>query len=192
MIKAVVFDCFGVLVTEAWLPFKAKYFGDDPALMDQATEISHRANSGLISQADFINQVAELAGVTPDEVSAFISRNVPDEKLFEYIKELKTDYKIGFLSNIAADYLRRMFSAEQLELFDDISLSFEHGFVKPQPEAYQRAAEGLGVPIEQAIMVDDQERNVTGAREAGMQAILYKDFDQFNAELKELLANPKS
>jgi len=187
MLKAIIFDCFGVLVTEAWLPFKKQYFTDKPELFEQATEIAKKANLGLISHDDFIKAAAQLAGISADEAMAYISRNVPDEELFEYIGELKKSYKIGFLSNIAGNYLHRMFSEEQLAQFDVIELSYESGFIKPEPRAYIKMAKRMGVEVGEAVMVDDQPRNIYGAETAGMQAILYDNIDQFKQELKSLL-----
>lgn len=189
MVKAIVFDCFGVLVTEAWLPFKKKYFAGDAVLFEKASDAAKKANLGLISHNDFIKEAAKLAGISPDEAWAYISRNVPDEELFEYIQELKKDYKIGFLSNIAGDYLNRMFTPEQIEVFDTIELSYESGFIKPEPRAYINIAKKMGVDVSEAVMVDDQPRNIYGAEAAGMQAILYDNIDQFKMELKPVLAD---
>jgi HAD superfamily hydrolase (TIGR01509 family) len=188
MIKAIIFDCFGVLVTEAWLPFKAKHFGHDPDLMAQVEEISWQANRGVISRDVAIQKTAALAGITVDEAVKSIDKNVPDEELFAYIRQLKEQYKIGLLSNIAGNFLHRIFSEKHLALFDVVSLSFEKGFAKPQAKAFEAVAEELGVELEECVLIDDQERNVTGAREAGMQAILYKDVDQLKKELSKLLA----
>jgi putative hydrolase of the HAD superfamily len=188
MIKAIVLDCFGVLVTEAWLPFKAEYFGKDKAKYQAATDLTVRANRGLISHEDFLAGAAELAGISYEAAAAYISRNVPNEPLFEYLRELKPHYKLGFLSNVAADYLSRMFTPEHLALFDVIALSYKTGHVKPEIGAYTDVAERLGVKPQEALMVDDQERNTTGAVEAGMHAILYKNVDKLKAELGPLLA----
>ena len=189
MVKAIVFDCFGVLVTEAWLPFKAKYFRDDPKLYQAASDIAKQANLGLISHEDFLNGAARLAGISPMEAREFISRNVPDEELFEYLKELKQNYKLGFLSNIADNYLHRMFSEEQLALFDTIELSYKSGFIKPQAGAYENMARRMDVAIGEALLVDDQERNITGAIAAGMQGILYNGIAQLKLDLQPLLAD---
>lgn len=189
MIKAVLFDCFGVLVTDAWLPFKQQHFGDDATKFQQATDITKQANQGIISQQAFVDKIADLAGVSSTEVAKTISRNLPNEKLFSYIVELKDNYKIGLLSNIAGDYLSRMFTPEQLALFDGTSLSFENGFVKPEAEAYAQMAKVLNVDVSECVMVDDQERQVTGARLAGMEAVLYEDFEQFKTDLNKILAN---
>lgn len=187
MVKAIIFDCFGVLVTEAWLPFKKKYFHDDPKLFVEASDAAKKANLGLISHADFINTAARLAGIPTDEAWAYISRNVADEELFAYMAELKKNYQIGFLSNIAEDYLHKMFSPEQLALFDVIELSYKTGFVKPEEQAYRLVAEKIKVDIGDALLVDDQQRNIDGAVRAGMQAILYNNLDQFKKDLETLL-----
>lgn len=187
MIKAIVFDCFGVLATEAWLPFKTEHFGHDAALYEQVTQLSQQANGGAISYQEFIRSVASLAGVGPDAIHDAISKNVPNQTLFNYLINLKKNYKLGFLSNVASDRLGDIFSEEQLGLFDAIVLSYQHGFYKPQPEAYQTTAEQLGVGVSECVFVDDQERQVAGARQAGGQAVLYKDFDQFKTELEKLL-----
>lgn len=187
MVKAVIFDCFGVLATEAWLPFKAKYFAHDPELFKQATEIGRQADRGLIGYGDFMTAIAGLAGITPAEAANAIERNVPNEPLFSYIKTLKKNYKLGLLSNVAGDYLRRIFSGEQLAMFDALTLSYKNGYIKPQPEAFASAAKELGVQLDECAFVDDQQRHVNGARAAGMHAILYKDFESFKDELEKLL-----
>jgi FMN phosphatase YigB (HAD superfamily) len=191
MVKAVIFDCFGVLATEAWLPFKAKHFVDSEQF-EEAGDLMKQANSGLISQQDFIDKIAALAGISQAEVLHAIRQNVPNGPLFNYMRdELKPKYKIGFLSNVADDYMRQIFKPEQLALFDAIVLSYKTGFIKPEPEAYQIVADRLDVDSSECVLVDDKERNVTGARQAGMQAILYKDLDQLKQYLAKL-ADPKS
>jgi HAD superfamily hydrolase (TIGR01509 family) len=193
MIRAIIFDCFGVLTTEAWLAFKAQHFGHDPKLMKLATEVSHQADRGLISLEEAVQQIAKLANISPKEFERAKGGNVPNQQLFDYLKILKSKYKLGLLSNISDDYLHQIFKPEQLSLFDGIELSYKTGVIKPQPGAYENAARRLGFSVEECIMIDDQQRNVTGARDAGMAAILYGNFRQFKTDLeKALAANPKN
>lgn len=187
MVKAIIFDCFGVLATEAWLPFKAKHFAHDPELLEQANSLSRQANGGAIGYDDFMRRIAGLAGITPAEAISAIVRNVPDEQLFAYIRELKQDYKIGFLSNVAGNRLSQIFTADQLGLFDAVALSFENGFVKPDEEAFKYAAKQLGVDTRSCVLIDDQQRNVDGARAAGMAAILYHGAAQLRRQLDPIL-----
>jgi HAD superfamily hydrolase (TIGR01509 family) len=192
MIKAVIFDCFGVLVTEGWLGFKRKHFADDAQAARKATELLDQADAGLINHEDFIQQVSQLAGVTADEVHSALDVNIANQPLFSYIVGLKPRYKIGFLSNAAANWLGELFTSQQLALFDVINLSFETGVSKPQAGAYQKIAQELGCQVSECVLVDDQVRHCEGAKSAGMRAILYQDFPQLKRDLDKVLANSKS
>ena len=193
MIKAVIFDCFGVLTTEGWLAFKAEHFSQDEGLNREVTDLLKQANSGLISHERFVESVAKLARVTPKEVNQAIDVNKPNEPLFAYIDKLKPKYKIAMLSNAATNWLTELFSEKQIAKFDVISLSYELGVAKPDNEAYEQVAAKLELDPFDCVFIDDQERHCTGAKEAGMQAILYEDFEQMKTELeKTLTENPSS
>jgi putative hydrolase of the HAD superfamily len=45
--------------------------------------------------------------------------------------------------------------------------------LKPDPRAYAIACEALGVPPPEIVFVDDQQRNVAGARKAGLAAVRF-------------------
>jgi len=192
MIRAIIFDCFGVLTTDGWLPFKAKYFGHDPALFDQAGALNSQTNIGVVSYTDFLTAISEMSAKSPGEVDREISNNVPNAELFAYIKQLNASYKIGMLSNASDDWMSDLFEPSQTALFDVIALSYEMKFTKPMAEAYATVAERLNVEVDECVFIDDQERYITGAQEAGMQAIWYKDFAQLKAELSQLLADTKN
>lgn len=182
-----------MLCTEGWLPFKRKHFGHDPELERQANDLSGQLNAGFLTNDDFVQKIAGLAGVPVSEAIWAVHHNIADEELFAYIRQhLKGRYKLGILSNAGGNRLRELFSPGQLEMFDEASLSFETGYVKPDPRAYERIAASLGVSVEECVFVDDQERHCTAARGAGMQAVQYRDFEQFRSELRPLLATGKN
>lgn len=192
MIKAVVFDCFGVLTSDGWLPFKSKYFGHDQQLLQDATDLNKQSDAGLISYHDFIKAVATLAGVTNNEAHRQIEDHVADSQLFNYIKTLKPIYKIGMLSNAAENWLSEMFNPQQVALFDAVALSYESGYIKPQPEAYKVIAERLGVNVTDCLLVDDQERYCIGATDIGMKAVRFSSTEQAISDINRLLAESKS
>lgn len=191
MIQAIIFDCFGVLTTDAWLPFKAQHFGHDPALLERASDLNKQSDGGFISTESFLEQIGEMADMSPVDVYKAVSNNVPNTELFSYIKQLKADYKIGLLSNASGDWLSELFQPEQLALFEVTALSYETRFTKPMPEAYVTISERLDIAVEHCVFIDDQERFVTGAVEAGMRAIWYKDNAQLKTELTQLLTDSK-
>ncbi|MDB5164234.1 MAG: HAD-superfamily hydrolase, subfamily variant 3 [Candidatus Saccharibacteria bacterium] len=190
MIKAVIFDCFGVLVTEGWEPFLHKYLHGQTQKLNQAHKLGEQLNLGQITYNQFIDQTADLAGVTSEVARSFIDKNLANTPLFDHaFQELKGTYKIGMLSNAGDNWLEMMFTPQQLQLFDDIVLSYKVGIIKPNPEIYQLSAKRLGVEVGECVLVDDSARHVAGALATGMQAILYKDFDQMRRELEALLTS---
>jgi epoxide hydrolase-like predicted phosphatase len=188
MIKAVIFDCFGVLTTDGWLPFKRKKFGHDQDLERQATDLSRAMNGGYISVDDFLTQIAQLAGVSKAEVRRATEHTVTDDELLAYIRdELKPRYKIGLLSNAGSNWLKRLFAAEQIALFDEVALSCETGYQKPDPRAYATLAEKLGVQPEECVFTDDQAGYCSAAEAIGMRSVVFRDSTQFQRDFAALL-----
>jgi putative hydrolase of the HAD superfamily len=88
----------------------------------------------------------------------------------------KRGYKTAIVTNNVREFGFRSSwrHATPLEdLFDAVVDSCEVGFRKPDPRIYRLALERLGgVAPEEAVLLDDFEVNVTGARALGMHAIL--------------------
>jgi HAD superfamily hydrolase (TIGR01509 family) len=187
-IQAVIFDCFGVLATDGWLPFKQKYFRRNPALLEQATALNKKVDAGLASYDDFIAEVARMAGISEAITRHDIENNVPNQPLFEYIEtELSPLYKIGMLSNAGDNWLHEIFSKKHLTLFDAVALSYQTGFIKPHKRAYEVIAERLNVSLDACVFIDDQQRFCSGARDIGMRAICYKNMSDMKQQLEMLL-----
>jgi len=189
MIKGIIFDCFGVLASDGWLPFRHTHFGAQPELLEQVKALNRQVDAGILEYDDFIEGVASLANVSISEAHLQIEGNVPDAELFTFIShELKPRFNIGMLSNAADNWLDKMFTPEQVALFDAVTLSYEIGAIKPDPVAYQTIAARLGLQVEDCLFVDDQARYCQGAQSIGMQAICYANFEQFRVEIDPLIA----
>ena len=187
MIKAVVFDCFGVLTSDGWLPFAQKYFGDSALLKQEAHDLNRQVDSGFLGYDSFVHQVSNMAKIDLVDAQQQIEGNIANQQLFDYITSLKKNYKIGMLSNAGANWLDKLFTPEQLDLFDATALSFELGLIKPDPRTYTAICERLGVEPNEAVFVDDIQRYVTGAQDIGMKGVWYKTNDQLKVELEALL-----
>ena len=178
MIQAIIFDCFGVLLTENWLAFKQEKFGDNPDKLSRATELNHLVDAGLMSEDDYIAEITELAGVTERETRQMLRSVSLNQPLITKVAKLKPRYKIGMLSNISSDWFVSHFAPEELALFDALTLSYQVGVAKPDPRIYQIAARQLGVETEACLFIDDVEQNITAARYAGMHGITYSSNEQ--------------
>ena len=189
MIKAVIFDCFGVLTTDGWLKFLDTYLPDGDK-RTKAKELNHAVDKGLIAYGEFIDQVAKLAAVDRQKVNDTLTQHLAkNDLLFDYIKELKPKYKLGILSNIAMpDWFNEHFTEQELALFDDILLSSEVGMVKPEPEIFLLSAKRLGLEPSECVLIDDREPNINLAVSLGMKGVFYQDFPQMKREIEALLA----
>ena len=183
-----IFDCFGVLASDGWLPFREKHFADNAELLELAVASNKRVDAGLHSYEDFLQEIAELSGVSFDETKRLIETNPPNEKLFDFIREeLKPDYKIGMLSNAGANWLDEIFEPSQVVLLDGVVLSYQIGAIKPDPVMYETIAAKLGVLPEECVFVDDQPRYTDGAERIGMKSIQFTDTSDTIANIRELL-----
>lgn len=188
MIKAIIFDCFGVLVNESLETFYKKYFKNDQDLIEKAEFCMHQANKGLITHEELVGQFAELGGISAQETRAALAYNPVNVELFKYIEhELKLKYKLGFLSNASDDWLNELFTSNQLGLFDAFVLSYQTGYAKPEPQIYSIMADRLNVRLDECIFFDDRQDYVEGAQGVGMLSARYVTFEKFTQDLKELL-----
>jgi len=187
--KAVIFDCFGVLVEGSLEPMCEAFFPGDAKALRDVIDLEARASRGEITYEEFLQTCAKWANRDPDELRAFLDNNPRNEPLLDFIAtDLKPHYKIGFLSNAADDWTEELFTNEHLALFDDIILSFQHFMSKPDVKIFELAAERLGVETTDCLFIDDVEKYCEGARQAGMKVIQYRDVSQTISAIKKELA----
>ena len=69
--------------------------------------------------------------------------------------------------------------------FDQLCFSYQVGALKPDPQAYVRTLERLGVKPAQSVFVDDVQENVEGARAAGIDAVRFVSAEALAEQLQE-------
>ena len=187
MIKAIIFDCFGVLASSPWGEFLHSLPHEQ---IHEARALNYQVDAGQITRDEYFDAIADLTGSPRSKFEHLIaSDREKNTRLLSYIKELSSDYKIGMLSNASSHWVKDVFlSKDEMKLFDDILLSVEVHMVKPQPEIFSLAAERLGVELSACVLVDDGSINCDGAVAVGMQAVLYKSFEQCRSELDMMLS----
>lgn len=191
MIKAVIFDCFGVLYTDG----KSRIIDRCPVVHKQELgDLFMQADYGYITGSEFSASVAQLLGVDRSELDEMMQgMYARNEALVAYIRTLKHRYKIGVLSNVSAELFNDLFPAGlQSELFDHVTLSSQVGMIKPSPEIYRYTAEKIGIEPHEAVMIDDVERNVQGAGNVGMQGLLFRSTQQIIEDIDTILTAEKS
>lgn len=186
-IKAVIFDCFGVLI----LPGRTLLYQAYPQFTTQISDLEHQSDYGMISRQQFNDSIAELTGLASEEIkSRYYDVNMRNKSAIDWVRELKSSgkYKIGLLSNVGYGWLDDfLLETEQADLFDEVVLSSDIGILKPEPRIFEFMAEKLGVKPDECIMIDDLVSNINGANRTGMQGVVFISTEQAKVELNGLL-----
>lgn len=188
-IKAVIFDVDETLVDRKaalillFDYFIDKYSGEYPYegsradLIDYMIEIDENGYSGLKKFYMELNKRWKL----PLTVEEFIKeRNdmfggltVPLPEMFEVLDYLKGKYKLGIITNGYSSVQREKIRKVNMEeYFDDIIVSGEHPFAKPDTRIFALSCKNLGVKPEEAVFVGDYYPNdIAGALNAKIMPI---------------------
>jgi len=191
MIKAVIFDCFSVLIGDATKLAANELWLADHEKGEQFRAITHAVDRGIISETEAVDTHASLLGMSPEVLRELRNKGeVRNVELLEYIESsLKGQYKLAVMSNISSrPRLDLRFLPGELDrIFDVVVASGDVGYIKPQPEIYQIVAEKLGVEPEECVLIDDIADFCDGARAIGMQAIQFTSNTQALTELSALI-----
>jgi 2-haloacid dehalogenase len=192
-IKVCMFDQYGTIVdmqTGLWevaVDFlKSKRWKGNPYEFVTWWRRSHFENSmidallqkGHMSYREIghisVAQVMQRAGIphTIDEVQHLVScieRLKPFPEVPEALARLKTRYKIVVLSNGDPDMLEEAKKHHGIPFDAVISVAEANAF-KPHVATYTKAAEILGVRMDEVLFVASHEFDCVGAKAAGMHA----------------------
>ncbi len=141
--------------------------------------------AGRISERDYwlarTREVGRLVGEEWHAMETFVQRArgaepaevIRPEAVAAVHAAQRAGCRLAVLSNeldlfYGADFRRKLPLLERFDLVVDATYS---GILKPDPRAYDAVTQGLAVAPADCVFVDDQLRNVEGARAAGWQAL---------------------
>jgi len=149
-----------------------------------------RYERGDISSKEFHREVVRRIGIdVPVEEFAdrFSDIFTPLESTHGLIRALKGKYRLGLLSNTNEwHFLRHIRKVPVFPLFDSVTLSFEVGALKPEPEIYLDALRKLSLPPEECVFIDDIGKYAEGAAGVGIRGIQYTGPGELVRELSSL------
>lgn len=180
MIKTLIFDLGKVIV-----PFdieRLKEFGKYGDLPPSKIKERFLAapelrlyETGKVSSNEFYSSVRDKLGLQIEfnEFAAiwngiFDLKPLISEPLME---SFAMEHRLIVLSDtneLHFEFIRHNFPI--LGHFDDFCLSYETGFMKPQPESFAAALDKAGCAANECFFIDDKLDNVLGARNFGMKA----------------------
>lgn len=190
MTRAILFDCFGVLYPDTYWTLARRHLGEQfSEYYQELHDLVTKVDLGFITRDELWGQFAEIIGSNKEAVYEELKElGGLDTRLLRFIEQYKSTHKIGMISNVGHGFIERMFTDKPVEYyFDDVVLSSDVGLVKPDSKIYQLAASRLECAMKECIFIDDIQKNVDGAINAGMQALLYKDYETFIQDISEIL-----
>jgi 2-haloacid dehalogenase len=197
-IQAVIFDLGGVVID--WDPrlLYRKIFDGDEAKVEMflsqicPPEWNERQDAGRSLAAVTEERVAEH----PEwerEIRAFYGRwiemiggAIPGTAAI--IRELSAlGVRLFALSNWSAEtfpLVRDRFA--ELDLFEKIVISGEHGCAKPDERLYRIALDEFGLPAPNLLFIEDSQRNLLAAERMGFRPLLFKSAKGLRDDLRAM------
>ncbi|KAI6175248.1 hypothetical protein M3Y99_01978000 [Aphelenchoides fujianensis] len=108
--------------------------------------------------------------------------------MLEIVRRLKAHgFKVGLLTNnfFWSNARKRSAVIKEADEFDAVVESCRVGFRKPERHIFEIMAEKLGVQLKECVFIDDWEKNVQGARAAGLAGI-FLPHDNTTSAIREL------
>lgn len=177
MLKAVIFDIGGVLLTLGTKQYLAELeeelgVNDLQSLYNQNAQ---RLDRGEVTEAALWEQAAQrpVAEDTFDHVFPKYFR--PVESMLQFAQELRDlGIQTAILSNTVPSHVRAMRQMGFLEGFDPIVFSCEIRIRKPDDAAIQYVLDRLPFAPHEIAYIDDIADNVAMGKRAGVRSILHE------------------
>jgi epoxide hydrolase-like predicted phosphatase len=212
-IKHFIFDFGGVMIEKAFvLKNLLDMIESDVNIAIPRDEnsyirkIKRSLSSGRISSYDFLEKIFDkylypfqkTNGALPPKkvnVEYYIElwfdlysqvTNISSE-MAEIIERLhQADYTVSLMSNTHDIHAKSNILRGFYDNFDNVFLSNEIGFIKPDMDKYKYVLKKLDTKPKKCIFIDDKIQNLVPARELGIIVIRFKSFERFKEQLSEL------
>ena len=191
MIKTLIFDNGGVIVDDAWLKFEIelnqKYGKKSGNIASKINEYGKEAACGRLTHSQLMAKVRKMTK-NSQEQEALFQPTEPKKDVLSYIEELSHIYELALLTNELANFEHdnRIWHLEKY-FGERIYCSSKIGYAKPEPEAYEFVLSSLERQPEEAILIDDKETNLEGARQVGLNVIQFSSLDQLKTDLPKVI-----
>ncbi len=195
-IKATIWDFSRVILQPLMTDphsFVAKELGIDPLKFAKYFngEGNARLDLGEESETEFYKRVIREQGLKMNTLQIF-ERYFFDlfdinKELVDYIRQSRPQLKTAICSNFSG-LLRSLLEKKWkiIDVFDVLVISSEVKLLKPDPRIYQLTLKRLQVKPQEAIFIDDTEKNVVGAQALGIHGILFKDTQTTIREIEKI------
>lgn len=199
-IKAIIFDYGGVINT---IPDAQGMHIFDVICHELSLDIdevkalyfanNHRNNIGNWTHKQTLLYVIEKLAPEKKEqagqvIDDFLNKCTTNQELLGYIQKIKSmGYTVALLSNYNSVLRERIAENGVAEIFgDNVFISTEIGYQKPDPKIFEYTFKNLGINPEDAIFIDDSLKSLSTAESIGYHPIQFTGNQKLLEYLREL------
>ncbi len=206
MIDNVIFDFGNVIINVDTNHTEKKFAKIGVKNFSEFYSLSRQSNlftlleTGKITPEEFRTDLRKMLkiNIKDDEIDNAWNAmllDIPEERLATIIKlKANKNKKVYLLSNTNEIHINYFLNNQKelwqisdfKEYFDDIFLSYEIGYRKPQKEIYNHLINKTGIDIKKTLFIDDNKDNIMTANDIGMKTYLFnKETETLNTVLKK-------
>lgn len=200
MIKCILFDFDGVLtIDKTGSTSITNYISQETNIsLDIVKASYYKYNKKLLigeithedMWEDFCNDVGKQI---PYQVLIDSFKNTAlDERMFNYIKELKDSYLIGMVTDNKVDRIETILKHNHCaDYFDVVAISAKQHSGKKNSPIFQYVLDNLKVKATECVFIDNTAKNLLVPAKMGMKTFLFddenRDFQAFVRSLSAIL-----
>ena len=198
MIKNVILDIGRVLIGFEWWDYVYRLFDEETA---------HKVSDAMWMKKYWWE--LDRAVLSEEEILEMFYSEEPElrteiREAFDRVGECMTrcDYAIPWIEDLKARGLRVFYlsnySEHLMQAAPDVLNFLPHmdggvfscyvHLIKPDPAIYKSLLEKYDLEADECVFLDDQEANVLAARQLGMQAIQFENYEQAREELLSVIS----
>ena len=190
-----VFDWGGVLaknvMPDIFSYVSSKLGVDTETLIPVYEKYQHDFLINTISEQNFWGRVAaDLKIAAPDNPGLFEEAlgnfYEPKNRMLKVVKALKEQGLMTGLLSDAEKGAAKLYFKDSQPLFDAIVFSSVVGVEKPDRKIYELMLKELDTRPEETVFFDDNEENIAGAKQLGMNAFRFESVEQVKSVLNSL------
>ena len=202
MIRNLIFDFGKVLVDFDFIAFFRRIIPDEERLwafapvlynddLPQALDREERPFDEIMQEVternpEYEHEIRTFCRLYPDIVTG----EVPGMR--DLLTRLKAEgFRLYGLTNWCSKVHITMKQYGIFQLLDGSIISSEEHLIKPEPAIYQRLFDKYSLKPEECLFTDDKSENIEGARQLGMDGIVFSNAEQYERELRRILKEKK-
>lgn len=193
MIKCIFFDVGGVLIDHVFTYLFHEIVKNNDIDYYYFTDLIkadyNDTLNGKISETELFEKIIKQFNLKEDLsiINSEVDNLFIPLKTLEIVDKLKGNYKLGVISDMGRDWAKER--VEKLDLnsrFEEIIFSSDVGVRKPNKKIFQYALNKFDFKPAECLFIDDQQKNIDGAKAVGMQGIVFESPQQLEEELIKL------